>query len=212
MQREKLFKDFLKNKNNLEIRNKLIELHYLLVNKIIHKFKYYPPSLQKEDLFQEGVLGLIKSLHNYQDLGYDFIAYATPAIKSEISELIRKSHSPSIPQKTTKSNNIGFQEEKYTQPNWVKILNPHQLWLKQTNHEYFLKNLKQKLSKNEFDVIHLSFGIPLGNINEDYQIPYSNQQIAQKLNLSLRQVEYIKNFAIKKLKKIYQKEKLNHVK
>ncbi|XFE94720.1 hypothetical Protein psc5_00110 [Candidatus Phytoplasma solani] len=47
--------------------------------------------MTKEDLYQEGVLGLIKALDNYQDLGYDFIAYATPTIKSEIRELIRKS-------------------------------------------------------------------------------------------------------------------------
>ncbi|XFE94032.1 hypothetical Protein pso3_03460 [Candidatus Phytoplasma solani] len=100
MLRQELFKDFLKNKKNLEARNQLIELHYPLAKKISSKFKYYPKLLTKEDLYQEGVLGLIKALDNYQDLGYDFIAYATPTIKSEIRELIRKSHSPSIPQKT----------------------------------------------------------------------------------------------------------------
>ncbi|WP_425305782.1 hypothetical protein ['Fragaria x ananassa' phyllody phytoplasma] len=40
----------------------------------------------------------MKDLNNYEDLGYDFIAYITLTIKSEIREkLIRKSHSPSIP-------------------------------------------------------------------------------------------------------------------
>ncbi|WP_017193612.1 sigma factor, partial [Vaccinium witches'-broom phytoplasma] len=81
MLREKLFKDFLKNKKNLEIRNQLIELHLPLVKKLTYQFKYYPKVLTKEDLYQEGVLGLIKSLNNYQDLGYGFIAYATPTIK-----------------------------------------------------------------------------------------------------------------------------------
>ncbi|GLH60860.1 hypothetical protein PAWBP_5980 [Paulownia witches'-broom phytoplasma] len=52
-----------------------------LVNKLVKQFKYYPRVLQKEDLYQEGVLGLIKALNHYQDLGYDFIAYATPTIK-----------------------------------------------------------------------------------------------------------------------------------
>lgn len=102
MLREELFKDFLKNKKNLEIRNQLIELHLPLIKKIVQKFKYYPRVLTKEELYQEGVLGLIKALNHYQDLGYDFIAYATPTIKSEIREIIRKSHSPSIPQKIIK--------------------------------------------------------------------------------------------------------------
>ncbi|WZX02072.1 DNA-directed RNA polymerase specialized sigma subunit-like protein [Candidatus Phytoplasma asteris] len=78
MLREKLFKDFLKNKKNLEIRDQLIELHLPLVKKLVYQFKYYPKFLTKEDLYQEGVLGLIKSLANYEDLGYDFIAYANP--------------------------------------------------------------------------------------------------------------------------------------
>ncbi|WP_341266682.1 sigma-70 family RNA polymerase sigma factor [Candidatus Phytoplasma fraxini] len=199
MLREKLFKDFLKNKKNLEMRNQLIDLHLPLVKKLVSKFKYYPCVLQKQDLYQEGFLGLIKALNNYQDLGYDFIAYATPTIKSEIRELIRKSHLPCIPQKTHKTNNTFFQEEKHT---WhYQILNPHQLWLKQVNHELFLKKLKTKLNKKEFNVIRLNFGVPLGNINEDYQPSYSNQEITQILNLTLRQVETLKNIAINKLKK-----------
>jgi RNA polymerase sigma factor (sigma-70 family) len=208
MLRQKLFKDFLKNKNNLEIRNKLIELHLPLVKKIVYQFKYYPKFLTKEDLYQEGILGLIKALNNYQDLGYDFIAYATPTIKSAINKLIRKSHSPSIPQKTTKPNNISFKEEQYIQPNWDKILNPHQLWLKQVKHELLIKKLKTKLSKNEFNVICLNFGISLENNNKPNQQPLSNHAIAQKLNLTLRQIENLKKDAIKKLNLNYKnKEK-----
>ncbi|BAD04741.1 DNA-directed RNA polymerase specialized sigma [Onion yellows phytoplasma OY-M] len=200
MLRKELFKVFLKNKKNLEIRNQLITLHLPLVKKIVNQFKYYPRVLTKEDLYREGILGLIKALNHYQDLGYDFIAYATPTIKSEINELIRKSHSPSIPQKNHKKDNLSFREEFY-EPYQINKLNPHQLWLKQVNHEIFLKKMKVKLSKTEFKIIHLSFGVPLGNINEDYQKCYTNTEIAEKLNLSLKQVENIKNIAIKKLKK-----------
>ncbi|PEH36352.1 sigma-70 family RNA polymerase sigma factor [New Jersey aster yellows phytoplasma] len=201
MLREKLFKDFLKSKKNLEIRNQLINLHEPLVKKLVSKFKYYPRVLQKQDLYQEGVLGLIKALNNYVDLGYDFVTYATPKIKFAINELIRKSHSPSIPQKTHKTNSTSFQEEKHSLEKGNRNPNPHQIWLKQVNHELLLKKLKTKLSKKEFNIIRLSFGIPLGNINEDYQPSYSNQEIAQKLNLTLRQVETLKNIAINKLKK-----------
>nr|WP_017192598.1 sigma-70 family RNA polymerase sigma factor [Milkweed yellows phytoplasma] len=201
MLRQELFKDFLKNKKNLTIRHQLINLHLPLAKKLVSKFKYYPRVLKKDDLYQEGVLGLIKALDKYVDLGYDFIAYATPTIKSEIRELIRKSHSPSIPQKTHKTNNTSFQEEKHSLEKLNRSPNPHQLWLKQANHELLLNKLKTKLSKKEFNIIRLSFGIPLGNINEDYQPSYSNHEIAYKLNLTLRQVEALKNIAINKLKK-----------
>lgn len=207
MLREELFKEFLKNQKNLEIRNQLIELHLPLVKKLTYQFKYYPRVLTKEDLYQEGVLGLIKALNNYQDLGYDFISYATPTIKSEIRELIRKSHSPSIPQKTTKPNNISFKEEQYIQPNWNKTLNPHQLWLKQVKHELLIKKLKTKLSKNQFNVICLSFGISLENNNEPNHQPLSNQEIAQKLNLKISQIEDLKNKAIQKLSPNNKKSK-----
>ncbi|PWV43954.1 MAG: hypothetical protein DF280_01715 ['Brassica napus' phytoplasma] len=60
--------------------------------------------------------------------------------------------------------------------------------------------MKTKLSENEFKIIRLSFGVPLENINETYQPSYSNQEITQILNLTLRQVENIKNIAINKLK------------
>uniref|UniRef100_UPI000371E0EC sigma-70 family RNA polymerase sigma factor n=1 Tax=Vaccinium witches'-broom phytoplasma TaxID=85642 RepID=UPI000371E0EC len=191
---------FLKNKKNLTIRYQLIDLHLPLVNKLVKQFKYYPRVLQKKDLYQEGILGLIKALNHYQDLGYDFISYATPTIKSEIRELIRKSHSPSIPQKNHKTNNLSFQEKTY-EPNKINNPNPHQLWIKQVNHEIFLKKMKAKLSKTEFKIIHLSFGVPLGNINEDYQRCYNNAKIAEKLNLSLKQVKNMKEKAIKKLEK-----------
>ncbi|WAN63381.1 DNA-directed RNA polymerase specialized sigma subunit [Candidatus Phytoplasma rubi] len=171
-----------------------------MVKKLVYKFKYYPRVLTREDLYQEGILGLIKALNNYEDLGYDFIAYATSTIKSEITEMIRKSHSPSLPQKNHKVDNLSFKEEFY-EPYQINNLNPHQLWLKQVNHEIFLKKMKAKLSENEFKIIHLSFGVPLGDINEDYQTSYSNEEITQMLNLSLKQVENMKEKAIKKLKK-----------
>ncbi|CAM11593.1 RNA polymerase sigma factor [Candidatus Phytoplasma australiense] len=149
MLRQKLFKDFLKNKNNLAIRDQLIKMHFPLVKKIANKFKYFPKSLQREDLYQEGILGLIKSLDNYEDLGYDFIAYATPTIKGEITELIRGLQTTSTPikvfRKEKQTSNIPFEEN---QPQSINNnnLNPHQIWLNQANHELFLKKLKNILN------------------------------------------------------------------
>ncbi|AGL90941.1 DNA-Directed RNA Polymerase Sigma Subunit [Strawberry lethal yellows phytoplasma (CPA) str. NZSb11] len=149
--KKELFQEFLKNKKNLEIRNQLIELHYPIVHKLVNKFKHYPSLLQKQDLFQEGILGLIKALDNYQDEGYDFLAYAKPAIKFEIQELIRKSYSSSVPRtihrKKNKPDDIDFEEwEEATQPKWDEILTPHQLWLKQAHHDIFVQILTKKFN------------------------------------------------------------------
>ncbi|AGL90598.1 sigma-70 family RNA polymerase sigma factor [Candidatus Phytoplasma australiense] len=213
MLRQKLFKDFLKNKKNLAIRDQLIEMHlkepFSLVKNIVKQFTYFPKSLQREDLYQEGILGLIKALDDYEDLGYGFIAYATKTIKGEITKLIRGLQTTSMSRedfrKEKQTSNIPLEEwEEATQPKWSTILNPHQLWLNQTNHELFLKNLKNILNPQEFDIIRLSFGIPLGNVNEEPQIEYSNKNIGKMLKLSSRQVVIIKNEAITKLQKIYK--------
>lgn len=197
---EELFKIFLKNKEDLETRNELIRRYKPLVKKIVYGFKYLPRVLTREDLFQEGILGLIKALTRYEDLGCNFETYAILTIKTEISELIRKSHSPSIPQKTTGMENVSFNEEQFD-PMRTHYPSPHQIYMKQLNHERFLAKLKDKLSQNEFDIIRLSFGIPLGNINEDYQPCFSNREISQALNLTVAQVENFKRKAIQKLKK-----------
>ncbi|MCX2955903.1 MAG: sigma-70 family RNA polymerase sigma factor, partial [Candidatus Phytoplasma australiense] len=132
MLRQKLFKDFLKNKKNLAIRDQLIEMHLPLVKKIVKQFKYFPKSLQREDLYQEGILGLIKALNNYQDLGCDFIVYATQTIKGEITELIRglqaTSTSREVFRKEKQVNNIPFEEKQHQSIN-INNLNPHQIWL-----------------------------------------------------------------------------------
>ncbi|MDV3166659.1 MAG: sigma-70 family RNA polymerase sigma factor ['Waltheria sp.' little leaf phytoplasma] len=203
MNRKTLFLLFLKDKSNFKLREKLIILHLPLVKKIVYQFKYYPRCLTRADLEQEGILGLNKALEHYQDLGYDFLAYAKPHIKKAISEAIRK---------MTKAITLMSLIDNYDYPLVPPSLNPHQLWLIQVYHELFLKKMKTILSTKEFQIIHFSFGVPLGNINEDYQSCYTNIEIAEQLNLSLKQVENMKAQAMQKLKKIYRKEKLNHVK
>ncbi|QYC30719.1 sigma-70 family RNA polymerase sigma factor [Paulownia witches'-broom phytoplasma] len=209
MLRQKLFKDFLKNKKNLAIRDQLIEMHLPLVNKLVKQFKYFPKALQKEDLYQEGILGLIKALNNYQDLGYDFLSYAKTMIKNEITELIRglqtTSTSREVFRKEKQVSNIPFEE---TQPQSINInnLNPHQIWLNQVNHELFIEKIKSNLNKQEFEIIRLSFGIPLKIQNQYPQIEYSNKDIGKMLNLSATQVKFIKTKAINKLKKIIKRK------
>ncbi|GLH60544.1 sigma-70 family RNA polymerase sigma factor [Paulownia witches'-broom phytoplasma] len=209
MLRQKLFKDFLKSKNNLTIRDQLIEIHLPLVKKIVKQFKYFPKALQREDLYQEGILGLIKALNNYQDFSFNFIVYATPTIKGKITELIRglqtTSTSREVFRKENQVSNIPFEETQLQTIN-INNLNPHQIWLTQVNHELFIEKIKSNLNKQEFEIIRLSFGIPLKIQNQYPQIEYSNKDIGKMLNLSATQVKFIKTKAINKLKKIIKRK------
>ncbi|WEX20422.1 MAG: sigma-70 family RNA polymerase sigma factor [Candidatus Phytoplasma citri] len=206
---EKLLTLFLKDKKNLKLRDKIIKNYEELVWKIVHSYKYYPKVLEKQDLFQEGILGLMKALERYENMGFSFMNYVIDIIKFEIRELIRKSHIPSIPERKVKeerkTDNEEFREE-ITPLTFSKVLNPHQYWLRAVKHEFFMKKLKKNLSDTEFKIICLAFGITSGNINYDYQPAYSNSDLSKMLFLTKTQVERIKNKALTKIKKIFKKQ------
>ncbi|MDV3166526.1 MAG: hypothetical protein Q8807_02485 ['Waltheria sp.' little leaf phytoplasma] len=67
----------------------------------------------------------MKALNRYQDLGYDFLAYAKPHIKKAISKTIRKINC---------SFYVQFLQKCLYYPLNPPTYNPHQVWLKQVNH------------------------------------------------------------------------------
>ncbi|MFW8664689.1 sigma factor, partial [Candidatus Phytoplasma citri] len=143
MNRKTLFLLFLKDKSNFKLREQLIILHLPLVKKLVYQFKYYPRCLNRADLEQEEISGLSKALDHYQDLGYDFLAYAKPHLRKAISAAIRK---------MTKSITLVSWVDHY--PLTSLLLTPHQHWLKQVHQKLFLKKMKKKLSATEFQIIH----------------------------------------------------------
>ncbi|CAM12149.1 DNA-directed RNA polymerase specialized sigma subunit [Candidatus Phytoplasma australiense] len=215
--KKELFQEFLKNKKNLQIRNQLVEIYYPLVNKIVSKFKYFPSILQRQDLFQEGVLGLINALEGY-DFQVDidqFIYYASKNIKSHIRGLIKKCHQTAMPRQNNKKiNKVDFEEwEEATQPKWSKILTPHQLWLKQAHHDIFVLILTKNLTPKQFDVIKLSLGISAKDVEDNNKFIRSTEEIAEELkkkyneNFSPRQVFKLRENGIIKLQKIFKKRR-----
>lgn len=76
--------------------------------------------------------------------------------------------------------------------------------VKKAKHERFLKNLKNILSKREFTIIVLSFGITLGDINETHFFPVSDYEIAVMLNTTSEKVIQTKSDAIQKLQEYFQ--------
>jgi RNA polymerase sporulation-specific sigma factor len=71
-----------------EARNLLVEKNIGLVRSIVNRFS--SRSAEKEDLFQIGMIGLLKAI-DYFDLNYDvrFSTYAVPMINGEIRRYLR---------------------------------------------------------------------------------------------------------------------------
>lgn len=79
-----LFKEYNLTKN-LEIRNKIVEHNLkLVVYRVLKKFN--KNSVDKDDLFMSGTIGLIKAVDNYSlSSNTKFSTYATKSIDNEIS-------------------------------------------------------------------------------------------------------------------------------
>lgn len=88
MDTKELFRLYSENKDNLEIRNILIERNLYLVN-ILAK-KYINKGVEFEDLYQVGSLALIYAIERYDiSKGYEFSSFATPTIIGEIKKYFR---------------------------------------------------------------------------------------------------------------------------
>ena len=76
-----------KDTGDLEARNTLVEANLGLVRSIAHKYKNR--GLEYDDIFQEGVCGLLKAVDKYDHKkGYQFSTYATWWIYAEITKAL----------------------------------------------------------------------------------------------------------------------------
>lgn len=88
MDTKELFKIYSKDKENIEIRNILIERHLYLVN-LLSK-KYINKGVDFEDIYQVASLALIYAIERYDiEKGYEFSSFATPTIIGEIKKYFR---------------------------------------------------------------------------------------------------------------------------
>ena len=84
---DRLFREY-KKENSKDAREKLIYYNYRLVLSITHRF--CPKKDNIDDIFQVGVIGLIKAINNF-DISYNlkFSTYAVPMISGEIKRYLR---------------------------------------------------------------------------------------------------------------------------
>ena len=77
-------------------RNKIVELNAPLVHKEAwRRARGFPshPLLDKEDLFQEGIIGLMRAIDTYDSSKASFSTYAVPWIKQKIGRYIQNNYS-----------------------------------------------------------------------------------------------------------------------
>lgn len=80
--------ELYQNRDDLEIRNELIERHYYIAQ-ILSK-KYINKGIEYEDLLQVASLGLIYAIQRYDpSKGFAFSSFATPTIIGEIKKYFR---------------------------------------------------------------------------------------------------------------------------
>lgn len=124
-EQNRLIKEY-KETGNLEARNKLINSYYKMIVKIVNK---YQSNIPIEDLFNEGIVGLIKAIDGY-NLNSDnlFSTYAYKAISMTVYTYLVKhqeeiSYSLDFLKIRKKYNRILEQKPTITDSELKKILN-----------------------------------------------------------------------------------------
>jgi len=89
----------MSNKNLLEnaIRGdshsitKIVEQYTPLVHKIVNKYAWMAPSHSREDLVQEGLMGIVKALKTFDlSRGYRFMTWVYPQVRGAVAGIARK--------------------------------------------------------------------------------------------------------------------------
>ena len=192
---EVYYLNLLKNENNKEAKEVLVERNMRLVAHISKK--YNNSSEELDDLISIGTIGLIKAIDTFNvDKGIRLATYASKCIENEILMNIRSNKKNKM--QVSLQDPIGVDKEG----NAISLMD-----ILGTDVDYIVDKveLKMKISKlyekieqilteRENEIIKLRYGLtPHG---------YKTQrEIAQKLNISRSYVSRIEKKALKKLKK-----------
>jgi len=199
-------------------RNKIIQENLNLVKKVASKIYYRLPDIgiDFDDLFQVGVIGLIKALENYNEDKGKFSTYAYIRIRGEILDFLKQQNIYPNTEKdyiTVERAEPEDEELPYTKTGLVLSLNKviseedDSISLidtlvsnsKTPEEEYALKEMIEKISyvienhldENERKVIYYL-----------YFEEKEPKEIQEILGVSLGRISQIKSKALEKIKKI----------
>ena len=198
---EVYYLNLLKNENNKEAKEVLVERNMRLVAHISKK--YNNSSEELDDLISIGTIGLIKAIDTFNvDKGIRLATYASKCIENEILMNIRSNKKNKM--QVSLQDPIGVDKEG----NAISLID-----ILGTDVDYIVDKveLKMKISKlyekieqilteRENEIIKLRYGLTPNGYK-------TQREIAQKLNISRSYVSRIEKKALKKLKKELKIEK-----
>ena len=183
---------------NLQAKEKLIKHNMRLVAHIVKK---YSGSAETDDLISVGSIGLIKAINTYDETkGTGLATYTARCIENEILMLLRSNKkyqndvSLSDPIGTDKDGNELTLIDLLCEKEDAVFSQVH----RSIESQKFLQILKQNLTKREFTIICLRYGLKCKR-------NYAQREVAQFLQISRSYVSRIEKKAIEKLKKALQK-------
>ncbi len=179
-------------------KDKLITHNMRLV---AHMVKKYSGSAETDDLISVGSIGLIKAVNTYEPQKGALATFAARCIENEILMLLRsnKKHKNDVYLSDTvgadkDGNELNLLDLLYEKDDVV--LEKVDKGIEQ---EKFLKFIKKVLSKREFTVLTLRYGLNGGK-------NYAQREVAVLLKISRSYVSRIETNAIEKLKDALNKE------
>ncbi len=185
-----LFKEYAKNKDNIDLRNKIVLNNLKLVPYTINRYHLYIEDIHNYDeMLQDGYIALIKAVESFDySLGYKFSSYAIKCILELTRNRLDYNKDISI------DAPIKDDEEDFTLLDTIKddAINIE----KEAIEKDFYLQIRNKLSLNlnniELNIIYAIYGI-----NQEIK---SYKDIADDLNMDISKVRSIKNKAETKIK------------
>ncbi len=163
---------------------------------VAHIVKKYSGSAETDDLISVGSIGLIKAINNFSpEKGNSLATFASRCIENEILMLLRSNKKFSGDVSLYDSvgsdndgNELSLIDLLYSEEDSVLIEAT-----KSIEREKFLNFIKQNLSKREYMVISLRYGLKGGR-------SYAQREVAKFLKISRSYISRIEKKAIEKLK------------
>ena len=184
-----------------DARDKLINHNMRLV---AHVVKKYNGSAETDDLISVGSIGLIKAINSYNpDKGTGLATYTARCIENEILMLLRanKKHKKDV----SLSDVVGTDKDG-NELTLIDLLceKEDEVFIKvdkSIERDKFLKFLRSILTKREYVIICLRYGLK-GERN------YAQREVAKFLRISRSYISRIEKHAILKIKNAVKKEQI----
>lgn len=193
MNNDKLLKEYSRDKNNIELRNRIVLNNLKLVPYTINRYHLYIEGIHDYDeMLQEGYISLIKAVETYNyDLGYRFSVYAIKCILS-------LTRSRSEYNKYLSLNKVIYNENSDTEISLNDILQDESIDIE---NDYIAKQLQKDINNSIHSCLNY---IELKIIKSFYGIDEKSRsfkEIAKDLNMDISEVKKIRKKAETKIKK-----------